>query len=217
MELNNTNINWSNELEEYFKDTAEKSYCYSILHKKAEHKFSRLTTFIDIPVIVLSTVLGTLSIGTESVFGKGMEDEAGIYIGVGSIFVSVLNTIGTYFSFSKRAENHRLSGLNYNKLFRFLSIEMSLKRDERINPKDLLKITREQYERLQNESELIPMEIIHAFQKKYKDEKYKDINKPPECNGLECVKINRKGIRSLSDDAIIQVERENSVRLDIQG
>ena len=205
MEISNSDIKWSSEIEMYFKDIGEKSYCYSILHKKSEQKYTKLTTMIDIPVIVLSSVLGTLSIGNSNLFGDNEED-ASIYIGVGSIFVSVLNTIGTYFSFSKRAENHRLCALNYNKLYRFLNIEMSLKRDERIHPKDLLKITREQYERLMNDSPLIPVDIINNFKKKYSVKKYEDINKPSECNGLERIVINNK---EMDNDVLIQIERDN--------
>jgi hypothetical protein len=205
MDIGNHSITWSEELEQYFRDIGEKSYCYSILHKNSETKFTRLTTFIDIPVIVLSSVLGTLSIGNSSVFGEKNEKDASLFIGVGSIFVSVLNTIGTYFSYSKRAENHRLCSLNYNKLYRFLSIEMSLTREERINPKDLLKITREQYERLMNDSPLLSVNIINEFKSKYKDKKYEDINKPSECNGLERIVINNKSI----ENTIIEIERSS--------
>ena len=98
-----------------------------------------------------------------------------------------MNTIGTYFGWAKRAEGHRISSIQYSKLYRFLSIEMSLPRNERMTPHDLLKYTKEYYDRLQEISPLIPPEIIKEFQIKFKDEK--DISRPEEVNGLHKVVV----------------------------
>ena len=166
MEISNNDIRYTKALEGYLKDLGEKSYCYSYLHKKAEALYSKKATKIDLPVIILSTLSGTLSIGNSAIFGV-YEKEANMGIGVLSIFVSILNTIGTYFCFSKRAENHRLNHIQYGKLHRFLEIELKLCRKERMNPNDLLKVVREQYERLDEISPLIPQKILNRFQNKY--------------------------------------------------
>ena len=185
MEIGN-DIKWTNILEKFFKDMGEKSYCYSYLHKKAEAEFSYIRNFIDLPVIVLSTIAGTLSIGNSSIFGPENERQAGLGIGLLSLCVSVLNTCGTYFSFAKRSETHRLSHIQYAKLFRFLSIELSLPRDERMRPNDLLKISRDTFERLAEVSPLIPYKILKTFKKMFKSY---DVSKPSETNGLEKIEI----------------------------
>lgn len=184
----NKDIKWSSNLEHYFKEMAEKSYCYSYLHKKAEAEFSYKRNFIDLPVIVLSTALGTLSIGGEGLFGSA-EREASMFVGAGSIFVGILSTIGTYFGFAKRAEAHRISHIQYSKLYRFLQIELSLPVEERMRAADLLKVSRDNYERLQEVAPLIPHKILEDFKERFKGVEYKDISKPSECNGLEKVEI----------------------------
>lgn len=118
---------------------------------------------------------------------EGHEKQASISLGIVSLIVSVLNTTGSYFQWSKRAEGHRISAIHYSKMYRFLSIEMSLPRDERMSPADLLKYTKEAYDRLQEISPLIPSEAIKEFQMKF--EKYKDISKPEEANGLEKIDV----------------------------
>lgn len=175
-------IAWNSRLEEYFSSTGEKAHCLSWIHKQAETLYSRRKTFIDLPVIVFSGVLGFLSVGSSSMFA-GDESTASIAVGVGSLFVSVLNTIGSYFQWAKRAEGHRIASIQYAKLYRFLTIEMSLPRDERMSPADLLKLTKETYDRLAEISPLAPPEIIDDFRKKFGGEK--DISKPEEANGLE--------------------------------
>ena len=182
----NTAIKWSSVLEEFFKDMGEKSYCYAYLHKQAEASFGRKRNFIDLPVIILSTIAGTLSISRTAIFPASYEAEASIFIGILSLLVGILNTVGTYFSFAKRSEEHRSVYLQYSKLYRFIDIELSLPREERIRPSDLLKVARENYERLSEISPLIPNSIIVDFQTKFKSI---DVAKPSETNGLESIKI----------------------------
>lgn len=187
LEIGN-NISWSSQIEYYLKEVAEKSHSYSYLHKKAEAKYDYSRTFIDIPSITFSTIAGTLSIGNESLFGEKNAPYSSIGIGILSLVVGVLGTIGSYFSWGKRAENHRLAHLQYGKLYRFIQIELSLPREQRIRCSDLMKIVRETYERLQELSPLIPIKLIEDFKTRFAD--YKDrVSFPTETNGLEEVEI----------------------------
>jgi len=179
------NITWNPSLEKYFADTGEKAHCLSWCHKRAEELYSFRKTWIDLPVIVISAVTGFLSAGSTSLFRE--PEMSSVALGVASLFVSILNTAGSYFGWSKRAEGHRISSIHYSKLYRFLSIEMALPREERMTPTDLLKLTRDTYDRLQEISPLIPPEVLRMFKKRF--EKEKDISKPEEANGLEHIVI----------------------------
>ena len=180
------NISWNEHLERYFANTGEKANCLSVLHKKAEETYSYRRTFIDLPVIVISGITGFLSVGSTSMF-QGNEMSSSIALGLMSLLVSILNTTGTYFGWSKRTEAHRLSSIQYARLYRFLSIEMGLPRNERMTPSDLLKHTKEAYDRLQEISPLIPPHIIEYYKKAFA--KYDDISLPEEMNGLTKITI----------------------------
>lgn len=178
-------VSWTERLEEYFASSAEKAHCLSLLHKQSEALYSGRKTFIELPVIVGSAVIGFLNAGSTSMF----EDAkiASIALGVGSLVVSVLQTVNTYFSWAKRAEGHRIASIQYSRLYRFLSIEMSLPRNERLPPSDLLKQTKDTYDRLQEISPLLPANILTEFRRKY--DKETNISKPEEANGLERVLV----------------------------
>lgn len=178
-------VSWTDRLEEYFASSAEKAHCLTVLHKQAEALYSGRKTFIELPVIVGSAVIGFLNAGSTTMFPDPRI--ASIALGVGSLVVSVLQTINTYFSWSKRAEGHRIAAIQYSRLFRFLSIEMSLPRGERLPPSDLLKQTKDTYDRLQEISPLLPAPILREFKRKY--DKETDISKPEEANGLEKVLV----------------------------
>jgi hypothetical protein len=178
-------IQWHTSLEEYFASTGEKANCLAWCHKKAEALYSVRRTWIDLPVIVISAVTGFLSAGSTSLFDD--PKASSVALGVASLFVSVLNTAGSYFGWSKRAEGHRISAIHYSKLYRGLMVELGLPREERQPPAALLKSVRDQYDRLQEISPLLPPEVIKEFQTRFAS--YKDISKPEETNGLEHITI----------------------------
>jgi len=193
-------VAWSNQLEEYFAETGEKCQGYAYLHKKSEAIYDFRRTCIDIPVIVLSTVAGTLSIGNSSIFGEQNERVAGMGIGLLSLSVGVLNTIATYFGFAKRAENHRLCSIEYSKLFRFITIELALPQRERMGCGDLLKVVKEQFERLQEIAPLVPKQVIEEFKVRFKS--YDKVAKPSETNGLQEIQIFRDGVKQSFYDIV---------------
>jgi hypothetical protein len=180
-------INWNSNLEEYFATTGEKAHCYSWLHKRAEEIYSARTTWIDIPVIILSSINAAVSVGSTSLFGNA--DTSSVGVGAVALLTAIMGVINSYFSWARRAEGHRISSLNYAKLYRFLSIEMSLPRNERMNPSDLLKYVRNEYDRLSEVSPLIPPQVIELFKQRFSNEKYENIAKPEESNGLHEIVI----------------------------
>lgn len=183
-----TKISWTENLEEYFASTGEKAHCQAWLHKQAETKYSRLRTAIDLPVIVLSSLNGFLLSGSEQMFGQS--PMTNVILGIISLFIAVLGTTNTYFSWGKRAEGHRISAIQFSRLYRFLHIELSLPRDERIQPGDLLKMTKDTYDRLQEISPMLPPDVLTLFKQRF--EKEKEISKPEETNGLEKIVIYKE-------------------------
>jgi hypothetical protein len=179
-------VTWNTRLEEYFVEQGEQAHGLSLLHKQAEALYSYRKTFIEIPVIVISSVTGFLSVGSTSMF-QGQEMASSISLGILSLMVSVFQTVGTYFGWARRAEGHRLSSIQYARLHRFLKIEMSLPRDQRQTPGELLKYVRDATDRLQEISPLVPQLVIAAYKSAYG--KVTDISHPPETNGLEKIEV----------------------------
>lgn len=193
----NDGIDWTPLLEEYFSSSGEKAHCLSWLHKQSESLYSKRRNWIELPVIVGSGLIGFLNAGSSSMFNDPMTSS--VALGVGSLVVGMLQTINTYFSWAKRAEGHRISAIQYAKLYRFLNIEMALPRSQRMSPSDLLKKVKDDYDRLQEISPLIPDIIIDEFKKKFSNSKYDEISKPEETNGLhKIVVFDDKMIKSRS-------------------
>lgn len=180
-------ISWTTVLEEYFASTGEKAAGLAWVHKKAEAMYSKRKTYIDLPVIIGSGVIAFLNAGSQSLFTD--PKISSVALGVGSLFMGILNSIGTYFGWAKRAEGHRISAIHYAKLYRFITVELSLPRQERMSPHDLLKYVKDQYDRLAEISPMVPEVIIDEFKRRFKNQK--DISKPEEANGIHKIDIYR--------------------------
>ena len=178
-------ITWHHEIEQYFANTGEKALCLSHLHKKAEQRYSSVTMWIDLPVIILSVINGAVSMGSTSLFGN--QEIASVGVGAVALLTGILNALGSYFSWSRRCEAHKISAINYSKLYRFLSIELSLPRVERMSPADLLKYVKTEYDRLQEISPLIPPSVLLDFTKRTGE--LKDISLPEEASAFHPISV----------------------------
>lgn len=180
-------LEYNDHLEDLIASEAEKALVLRWLHNQAELRYSRFNTWITLPVITISTLAGTASIGQDVLFGSSSE-AAPIGIGIMSLSVSILNVVASFFGWAKRSEGHRISGINYGKLHRWISIELALPRDQRVPAKHFLKEVREQIDRLNETSPAIPPSVVAQFRNTMKNIK-SDVSLPEVCNEIHCVTV----------------------------
>lgn len=188
MEDDNTGvIQWNSQLERILSEEGERALCYGWLHNHAQKRYTGLNTYITLPTIVMSTLAGTASIGSQTLF-QNNTDMSSYVVGAISISVGVLNTVSSFFGWAKRSEGHRISALTYSKIHRFILIELSLPRKERMGAKDMLKSVRDQLDRLEETSPAIPDVIINKFNAKF-GECTPDVSKPEITNGIDPISV----------------------------
>jgi hypothetical protein len=193
-------ISWNDSLETLIAQESERCGGLSWLHAESERYFAFRNNWVAIPVIILSTVNGFLSGSSTTLFNDPISSSIGI--GVVSLFTGILSTLGSYFAWAKRTEAHRISGIQYQKISRSLSIELSLPKSERIGAKDILKITKEQIERLMEISPAIPSEVIAKYKKTFPN--MEDIAQPEIISGFKKVIVN-KWVPDFVDPSKIQI------------
>jgi hypothetical protein len=182
-------VEWSTQVEDILAAEGEKCRGLSWIHTRCESEMSTYNTFIQVPVIILSTLAGTASVGSATLFA-GQTTASSIAIGLVSISVGILNTLGGFFNYAKRAEAHRIAHLHYSKISTKISIELSLPRLERISAESLLNYVRESMERLAETTPLASSKILKSFNEEFKNIK-EEISMPPETNGLHKIKVYR--------------------------
>jgi len=175
---------WTDEQEELLAEWSEKAQCYRWLHSYSERKYSKGHFAFTIPVIILSTLTGTANFGVDSYVPEQHQKMASVVIGGVNIFCGIMSTLQNFLRYAENMEAHRNSGILWSKFGRNIRIELALDRSRRKSANDFLKIFRAEYDRLIEQSPIIPEEAIKSFKKKFKT-KYTDIHRPDICNGLE--------------------------------
>lgn len=189
MEMDNQEITWNHNLERLLAEEGEQSLGSAWLHTQCEELFSMSNNCIVIPVIVLSTLSGAASASSTAFFPGNMATGT-LAIGAISILCGILNTINSYYGYAKRAEGHRIASINFNKMYRFIAIEMALPRIERIRARDMLKIVREQTERLAETSPRIPSDVVATFKRQFPLAMHSNIAMPDVTIGLKAIEVN---------------------------
>jgi hypothetical protein len=179
-------VSWNSQLEKVISDEGERSLCFSWLHDRAEKRYSSLSTYITLPSIVMATLSGSASIGIGQFITN--PQIANTVIGIFTLTVAILTTVQSYFAWAKRSESHRISAISYKKMYRFILIELALARSERMSAKDMLKMVRDDAQRLAEISPQIPDPIIGDFKKKFGDTT-PEVTKPEITNGLDPIYV----------------------------
>jgi hypothetical protein len=100
----------------------------------------------------------------------------------------MLTTISNYFGWAKRSESHRIADITYKKVYKFILIELSLPRSERMTAKDMLKAVRDETQRLEEMSPQVPDMVIRDFKKRFGDST-PEVTKPEITNGLDPIYV----------------------------
>jgi hypothetical protein len=176
---------WSQEQEKLLAKWSDYASCYRWLHDRTEKKLSRYNNSITIPVIILSTITGTASVGLNGLVGDVPDGQkyGQIAIGIVSLFTGILTTLGNFFRYAQNSEAHRVSAVSWGKFNRLIAVELAQKPDDRIDSLDFLNICRQDLDRLIEQSPQIPDDIIRSFEKEFKHEQ--ELARPDICNNLE--------------------------------
>lgn len=194
---------WKAEEEELLKQWGDKAQCYQWMHTRSRKIFQRKNAYFTIPVIIISTITGTANFAQDR-FSEKYREYVVMGIGTMSIIAGIITTIQQFLKISEINEGHRVSALSWGKFHR--SIESELRRHplDRIPATELIKISKDEYNRLVEISPNIPDNVIKEFNKKFK--KKTDLTKPEITNI-----INKTDVFDISDtDRKLMVDELNN-------
>jgi hypothetical protein len=220
-QLVNYNAEWSDEHEMILVEWADKAMCYRWLHSKARVKYYVKNIWFTIPVIIISTLTGTANFALERV-PEPAQPYYTVGIGTFNIIAGMITTIAQFLKIGELNEAHRVSSISWDKFYRNLKIELSKRRNERIPAFQMLKLSKEEYDRLTETSPPINDEIIKNFKATFsggsinekkglttKQKQYLEIIKPEICDTMEST---RNFLYRQSDEDKMREEEENKRR-----
>lgn len=177
-------IDWTIDHEDILIEWADKAMCFRWLHSRAHALYSKLNYNYTIPVIVISTLTGTANFAQDRV-PVAYQGYFVMVVGGFNILAGIITTIQQFLKITQLNEAHRVSGIAWDKFYRNIKIELTRHPDERMPVNQMLKMCKEEFDRLMETSPNIPDEIISEFKKKFKDSiEFDSIIKPEICDTL---------------------------------
>jgi hypothetical protein len=177
-------IDWTVDHEDILIEWADKAMCFRWLHSRAHALYSKLNYNYTIPVIVISTLTGTANFAQDRV-PVAYQGYFVMLVGGFNILAGIITTIQQFLKITQLNEAHRVSSIAWDKFYRNIKIELARHPDERIHVNQMLKMCKEEFDRMMETSPVIPDEIIKEFREKFKDSiEYDEIIKPEICDKM---------------------------------
>ena len=175
---------WTPDHETILVEWADKAMCYRWLHTRANGMYSTLNAFYTVPVIIISTLTGTANFAQDRV-PANYQGIFVMFVGAFYILAGIISTIQQFLKITQLNESHRVSSIAWDKFYRNIKIELAKHPHERMSAVQMIKMSKEEYDRLMETSPNIPVEIIAMFKKSFENsDNYADIIKPEICDVL---------------------------------
>jgi hypothetical protein len=177
-------VEWTPEHEGILIEWADKAMCYRWLHSKSYNLFARLNAWYTIPVIIISTITGTANFAQERV-PVAYQNYFAMVVGSFSIAAGIITTIQQFLKITQLNEAHRVSSIAWDKFYRNIKIELAKHPMERMEVRQMIKMSKEEYDRLMETSPNIPEKIVGEFKVNFnKHSTFEKIVKPEICDIL---------------------------------
>lgn len=175
---------WTVEHEKILIEWADKAMCYRWLHSKSNAVYSSLNAWYTIPVIVISTLTGTANFAQTRV-PVDYQNYYAMIVGGFNILGGIISTIQQFLKITQLNEAHRVSSIAWDKFYRNIKIELAKHPSERIHASQMLKMCKEEFDRLMETSPVIPDKVVVAFKNAFKNsDEFIKISKPEICDVL---------------------------------
>jgi hypothetical protein len=216
---------WTPEHEEILIEWGDKAMCYRWLHSKSNALYSYLNALYTIPVIIISTLTGTANFAQQRV-PEQYQAFFMMIVGGFNLFGGIVTTIQQFLKITQLNEAHRVSSIAWDKFYRNIKIELAKHPLERIEVKQMVKMCKEEFDRLMETSPNIPEKIINEFKNKFTGhDGFEKIIKPEICDILIPTDNYRNQWfndenreKELNENIKIQLTKQNKLRkLSIQN
>jgi hypothetical protein len=159
---------WNRNVERLLSTWCDLAMCHKWMHEKSYRKYKTLNYYYSIPIIILTTLTGTVSVGMGTLFPNNQQT-AQIVVGGVNIITGIVTTLQNFFRYAQLSESHLNAFMGWSRLHRNIMIELNLERKSRRDPSDFVKICRNEYDRLMEQQPLYPPEVVADFKQKFKD------------------------------------------------
>jgi hypothetical protein len=178
---------WNSSHETLLASIGDKANCMRWMHTQSQVYYDRWNFWLSVPSVTMTAFAGSATVSI-TIISPNIQTGITVVIGIITILTGVLTSINQLIKAPQYSEAHRIAAIAYGKLFRVISNELALRRDQRVNAQDFLKIVRTEQDRLEESCPVIHANIIRQFNRKV--ETNVTLEKPEIVGELDHININ---------------------------
>lgn len=158
---------WHQQQAKLLKSWAEIASSYRWMHNQAYMIYKKKNLYFMIPLIIMSTVAGTANFA-QTTFPDTIRPYVPQIIGAINLIAAIMTTIYQFLKISEFMESHRISSINYGKLARTITVELSLPiKDRNSGGAECVKTSRTEIDRLIEQSPAIPKHVLARYEREF--------------------------------------------------
>tara|TARA_B100000780_G_scaffold83704_1_gene57256 strand:- start:905 stop:1618 length:714 start_codon:yes stop_codon:yes gene_type:complete len=194
---------WSPNMEKLIADWGEKAAGLRFMHSHSGGAWKRFGNNLAVTGILVTSIASSVSLVATSV--EDVQIKNGILFGVGGVGMisALIQSFKKFYNAEEKAADHASVSKQFGSFYRYITLQMSMSREDR-DPSDVLTAyALKEYERLQQEAPSLSGASIAAFKTKFS-------------NGLQA-------IPDIAEDKFIihvtqpEVVKDNEVELTVEA
>lgn len=154
-----TKLVWDGPVESLYDSWLRRVAAAEHGHRLLADRMGRRNLLLGIPVVILTTLVGTSAFASlsnassDSIGTMGVDsDVVLVIVGTISVLAAVMSSLQTFLRYATRAEGHRIAALRYETLRRDMAKTLALPREARGQPDRQLDSVRTRMDRYAKES-----------------------------------------------------------------
>lgn len=191
IDTTDTEIKYTAAGETVLAQMSEKASAFRWLHHQCSNKYKKLDARFQLPVIIISSLTGGISLSLGSMVPEEQQTVAQTAVGTLNLIVGIISSVAQFTKAASLAEGHRAASISWGRLARRLQIELALEPHLRSEDQDsLIKSSISTYDNLCEQGPIIDTKVINAFKAQFGvDPPEPNISRPEIISGPYRVKI----------------------------
>ena len=180
---------WNDNMEELIKTWGEKAAGLRFMHQHSGGIWKKFSDELSLWSIGITTLTSAVSLAAASIDDNESKNIVLYIVGGIGVISTGLQSIKKFYSAEEKAADHGSIAKQFGSLYRYITLQMTLTRFDRLPSDELSEYCLKEYERLQLEAPNIAGTSVTLFKNKFKNSPQAV---PDICEEEYCVKVYRE-------------------------
>ena len=157
---------WNDHMEDLLKSWGEKAAGLRFIHSKSSNDWNKLSNKLTFWGILISTVTSASVLSSTSVDQETITPLLFVVGGVGMVG-SFIQSLKKFYNAEEKAAEHAAVSKQFGSFYRYLSLQLSIPRSDRLQSDELASWALKEFERLQQDAPTLSDDSVNFFKNRF--------------------------------------------------